>query len=312
MSLKPITRRDLTDKLGITEKLAADRCELDPVTVWKRETEFGTIEKIALCMEEGFVNHIYLCLPRGAEPPYRAFICLQGHSTGMHTSIAVDWKDETTPLQIEGDRDFAIGCMQRGIAAVCLEQRAMGENSTDPNRYPACHQPAVTAILAGKTLVGDRVYDVDRVIDYLYDRGDFDPDHIGVMGNSGGGTTAMYAGAALPRLTHVMPSCSFCTYQASIIPIRHCICNYIPGLLDLGENADILALIAPRPLVIVNGREDDIFPLDAAQYEFTRLHARYQELGAGENCVHVIGDGGHRFYAEPAWNAMLPLWNRGQ
>mgnify|MGYP003299136293 CR=1 FL=1 len=86
--------------------------------------------------------------------------------------------------------------------------------------------------------------------------------------------------------------------------------TFIPGLLDLGENADILALIAPRPLVIVNGREDDIFPLDAAQYEFTRLHARYQELGAGENCVHVIGDGGHRFYAEPAWNAMLPLWNR--
>ena len=171
MSLKNITRRALTDKLGITEKLAADRCELDPVTIWKRETEFGTIEKIALCMEEDFVNHIYLCLPHGAKPPYRAFICLQGHSTGMHTSIAVDWKDEITPLQIEGDRDFAIGCMQRGIVAVCLEQRAMGENSTDPNHYPSCHQPAVTAILAGKTLVGERVYDVDRVIDYLYDRG---------------------------------------------------------------------------------------------------------------------------------------------
>ena len=68
MSLKNITRRDLTDKLGITEKLSVDRCELDPVSIWKRETEFGTIEKIALCMEEDFVNHIYLCLPHGAVP----------------------------------------------------------------------------------------------------------------------------------------------------------------------------------------------------------------------------------------------------
>ena len=310
MSLQAVSRRALTDKLGITEKLAADRCGLDPVSVWKRETEYGTIEKVALRMEEDFVNHIYLCLPHGMTPPYRAFICLQGHSTGMHTSIAVDWKDEITPLAVDGDRDFAIGCMKRGIAAVCLEQRAMGENSTDPDHHPSCHQPAMTAILAGKTLIGDRVYDVDRVIDYLYERGDFDPFHLGVMGNSGGGTTSMYAGAILTRLTHVMPSCAFCSYQASIIPIRHCVCNYIPDLLSLGENADILTLIAPRPLVIVSGREDRIFPLDAAQYEFARLHARYQELGVGEHCVHVIGEGGHQFYADAAWNAMLPLWNK--
>lgn len=309
MTIKNITRRDLTDKLGITEKLTADRCELNPVSIWKRETEYGTIEKIALSMEEDFVNHIYLCLPYSARPPYRSFICLQGHSTGMHTSIGVTWQDETVPLAIEGDRDFAIGCMKRGIAAVCLEQRAMGENSTDPDHRPGCLQPAVVAILKGKTLLGDRVYDVDRVIDYLYERGDFDTARIGVMGNSGGGTTSMYAGAVLPRLTHVMPSCAFCTYEASIVSIHHCICNYIPDLLNLGENADILALVAPRPLVIVSGREDDIFPIAGAQYEFARLHAYYQQSGAGENCRHVIGEGGHRFYADAAWDAMLPLFD---
>lgn len=309
MAIKKVLRKDLTDKLGITERLAGPRCDLAPKSLWKRECEYGTIEKISLQMEEDFTNYIYLCLPKDMPAPYRAFICLQGHSTGMHTSIAVDWHDEVTPIPVEGDRDFAIGCMKRGIAAICLEQRAMGVHSENVNQEPGCLWPSgLNTLLHGRTMVGDRVFDVDRVIDYMAERGDFDMTHVGVMGNSGGGTTSIYAGATLTRLTHVMPSCAFSTYQASIMSIRHCICNYIPGLLELGEVADILSLTAPRNLVLVCGRFDPIFPLADAQKEFERLHAFYEEQGAGGKCHMVIGEGDHRFYADDAWKVMLPLW----
>ncbi len=301
-------RRELTDLLGIAELMTAERCALEPRSLWKRENEFGTIEKITVHSEPGVENRIYLCLPREVKPPYRAFICVQGHSTGMHTSIAVDWHDETTPIPIEGDRDFAIGCMKRGIPAVCLEQRYMGENSTDPDHKPACYEPAMCALLRGRTALGERVFDVDRVIDYLASRGDFDLSRIGIMGNSGGGTTSMFSGAILPRLTHVMPSCSFSSFAESIGAMHHCACNYIPGLLCYGESAEVLGLIAPRPLVVVNGRLDDIFPLAPAQRQFARLQEIYAAAGAKDNCKHVLGDGGHRFYAEPAWDAMLPFW----
>ena len=69
----------------------------------------------------------YLCVPKTTPPPYTAFICLQGHTTGMHNSIAVAYEDEAKPIVAEGDRDFGLGCMARGIVALCIEQRSFGE-----------------------------------------------------------------------------------------------------------------------------------------------------------------------------------------
>lgn len=302
-------RAELKDLLGITDTLSAPRVPLNPVSIWKKDFADGSVEKIRLTMEDGFDNHIYLCLPHHFEKPYKTFICLQGHSTGMHVSIGVDWKDETSPHTDDGDRDFAIGCMKRGIAAICLEQRAMGENSTNEQHYPACLVPAMQLLLYGRTLLGQRIFDVSRVVDFMRERGDFDMSHVGLMGNSGGGTTTMFAAAVLPEITHAMPSCSFSSFKASIGSIHHCSCNFVPGLSNYGESADVLGLIAPRPLVVVNGRFDPIFPLAAAQEQFARLKEIYASLNAEENCQHVIGEGEHRFYAEDAWKIMLPLWN---
>jgi hypothetical protein len=87
----------------------------------------------------------------------------------------------------------------------------------------------------------------------------------------------------------------------------HCVCNYVPGLLPVAEMGDIAGLIAPKPLVIVSGREDGIFPLHAAESEFERVRDIYQTMGASDRCHHVIGDGGHRFYANEAWTVMQAL-----
>ena len=203
------SRRELIDLLGITGLLNGERCPLNPRSLWKRENELGTIEKIAFDSEPGVETLLYVCIPHGVKPPYHAFICMQGHTTGMHMSIAVDWRDETKSSPQIRDRDFAIGCMKRGIPAVCLEQRYMGEHSTDPEHQPACYEPAMRALMRGSTALGERVFDVDRTIDWMASRGDFDMTQIGIMGNSGGGTTSLFAGAVLPRLTLSCPRVRF-------------------------------------------------------------------------------------------------------
>ncbi len=301
-------RECLIDLLGIRARLSNPRCSLDPQTVWERRNEYGSITKMTLQMEPGFRNQIYICIPDNVKPPYQAFLCIQGHTTGMHQSIAVDYDTESVPYSDVPDDDFAIGCMKRGIPAVCLEQRAMGVNSTNADHYPSCYIPVMQALLKGETLLAQRIFDVDRVIDYISSRGDFDISKLGIMGNSGGGTTTMFSGALLPRLTHIMPSCSFCTFKDSIHDLNHCSCNHIPKLMVYGESADVVGLIAPKPLVVVNGEKDTIFPIGAAKAQFKRLKDMYESVGAGEKCTHVIGPEGHRFYAEQAWKVMLKYW----
>ena len=137
-------------------------------------------------------------------------------------------------------------------------------------------------------------------------------DRIGLMGNSGGGTTTMFGAALLDRISYAIPSCYFNTFQASIMSINHCACNYVPGMLRYAEMSDVMGLFAPRKLVIVAGRDDDIFPLEATKASFAQLQQIYADAGAGESCSLVVGEGGHRFYADDAWPVMLAYMEEGR
>ena len=297
-------RRKLRRLVGDTPK---GKCDLRPRRLWMREDSLGTIEKIVFSSEPCADVPAYVCLPKNAAPPYTFFICLQGHSTGMHNSIAVQRDNETRPIRIERDRDFGLGCMRRGIAALCIEQRSFGERRERIQKQIAshgCHDATMHALMLGRTLIGERVYDVDRSIDYLAARGDVDMNSIGVMGNSGGGTISVFSAALLRRISFAMPSCYFSTFKDSIMSIYHCMDNYIPSLLKFAEMSDIMGLFAPKPVVIVAGKDDDIFPIQATRRAFRDLRRIYEACGAAKHCHLVVGSGGHRFYADDAWPVM--------
>lgn len=298
-------RRKLRQLAG---DMPRNRIPLNVKSIWKRAHSLGTIEKIVFSSEPCCDVPAYVCLPKDAKPPYIFMICLQGHSTGMHNSIAVRREDEKSHLDVKGDRDFALGCLKRGIAALCLEQRSFGERREQKQKQISphgCHDATMQAIMLGKTLIGERVYDVDRGIDYLASRGDVDMRRIGVMGNSGGGTISLFSAALLPRISLAMPSCYFCTFRESIMSIYHCADNYIPSLLKYAEMADVMGLFAPKPVVIVAGRQDTIFPIQGVRKAFSDLQKIYKACGAKKHCHLVVGDEGHRFYAEKAWPVMI-------
>lgn len=296
------------------DRLPAARAPLDVTRVWRREHPLGTIEKVVFGAEPGADVPAYVCVPAGARAPLRFVICLQGHTSGMHNSIGVAQDDELRPIDVEGARDLALGCMKNGLAALCIEQRSMGERAerqqARTNLYNPCHDAAMRALMLGRTLLGERVYDVDRAIDYLAARGDADLGAIGIMGNSGGGTVAIWAAALLERLSFAIASCCFSTFRDSIMSIYHCTDNYVPGLYPVADMPDVLGLFAPRPVVVVSGREDPIFPHVGTARAFEALRAIYAARGAADRCRWVVGDGGHRFYPAEAWPAALELLSR--
>ena len=299
-------RRKVRELLGIP---TGKRVPLNVRSLWKRDHALGVIEKIVFTSEAYSDVPAYWCIPKGVEPPYATMICVQGHTSGMHQSIAVQREYETKPMKVEGDREFGLGCMARGIAALCIEQRSFGERREQVQDHVSehgCHDATMHALMLGRTLLGERVFDIDRGIDYLYTRDDVDRKRIGVMGNSGGGTASLFSAATLLRLRFAMPSCYFCTFRDSVMSIYHCADNYVPGLLQYAEMSDVMGLFAPRPVVIVAGKEDGIFPIGGVRKSFRQLKAIYRAAGAERHCHLVVGDGGHRFYADQTWAKMLP------
>lgn len=239
----------------------------------------------------------------GKKPPL--MICLQGHGTGMHISMGRA-KYEPDEAKIKnGDRAFALGCLKRGFCALSIEQRNFGEKGGNPR--PTCHASSLVALLTGRTIIGGRVWDVMRAIDTVqYEYSDlFDREKIYSMGNSGGGTATLYAFATEKRIRGAIVSCAFCDFLSSIGEQNHCECNYIPNIRNYFDMADIAGIGSPKPLVIVSGRTDGIFPLDGAKKEFERLKKIY--YASSDNCVHVIGNEGHRFYENEAWSEFKKL-----
>jgi hypothetical protein len=101
--------------------------------------------------------------------------------------------------------------------------------------------------------------------------------------------------------------CSLCAYQNSIGDKDHCPDNYIPGVLRYFELGDLAGAIAPRPMVVVAGRQDLIFPIEGVRAAHAIVERIYEAVGAAGQCRLVVGEGGHRFYAAPSWPVFREL-----
>ena len=245
------------------------------------------------------------CIPKEIKDGSPVVICLQGHSTGMHRSLG-ETKYPSDSEKESGDRDFAMQAVRQGYIAIAIEQRCFGQCGGKENGDTNCQQSSLAALMLGRTTIGERVWDVSNLIDLVKD-GVF-PEakdrKICLTGNSGGGTATFYASCLDNRIDYVMPSCAVCTFDDSILNVPHCVCNYIPGIKLFFDMGDLGGLIAPRPLVVVAGEKDDIFPIGGTTQAFSEIKRFYKAAGAENKCRLVVGPGGHRYYADIAWGAM--------
>ncbi|GAB6099525.1 hypothetical protein JCM16358_14040 [Halanaerocella petrolearia] len=88
------------------------------------------------------------------------------------------------------------------------------------------------------------------------------------------------------------------TFKDSIMSIEHCIDNYIPGILRHAELADIIGMIAPRPLLIQSGEEDNIFPIKGTLTAYDQINQIYKLLDSEEKLGKDILPGGHEVSAD--------------
>lgn len=253
--------------------------------------------------QKGFFVPSHLLLPKNRTGKIPLVVCLQGHSPGMHVSLGREPYPSKTPIEIKGDRDFALQAVARGYAALAMEQRGFGELNFDPNKSYSCHMLTWQAAMMGKTLIGERLCDISGVLDAIGRGFDcIDMTRIGSMGNSGGGTSSFFAACVDERIKVCMPSSAFCSFVDAWGSIHHCDCGYVHGLLTYMEMHDMAAMIAPRPLIAVNGIHDPIQPFESAKAAFEKVKDIYSVAGAPDACAMVVGPEGHRFYADLAWD----------
>lgn len=296
-------RAELARVLGLT-----GRARVPVVTeqVGVKDCGLYLEEKYALDVGDEVLAPIYVLVPK-REPPFQTILVFHGHDPSVQAILGHYEDKETEDENRAHDNNYAQLLAEAGYLVCAVEQRGFGERLTNqtmsgPFRR-SCRHLAFEYMLQGRTLLGERVWDGMCALNYLQTRADSASNGFGCTGHSGGGTTALFLTALDTRIHAAVVSGYFCSFRDSILGMEHCECNYVPGILELGEMGDIAALVAPRALGIVNGAQDPIFPVGATRVQYETVKRAYDLHQRAEACTLYIHPGAHRydFASSRAW-----------
>jgi len=265
-------RRRLLNTLGLDP--LPPRTPLNASLKGRIEKQDYLIEKIAFESRPGHVVAALLYLPKGLGAPAPAIISAIGHwSYG---------KSSEKP-QLRG-----IGLAKHGYAVLAIEGVYAGE------RHITGNNEGFEPFVAGGAIVGHEVWDIMRGVDYLETRADIDATRLGITGASGGGLQTFYAGAVDERFDAVMPAVALWPMSELAVNFYYSGDNWVPGISRLGGMSSLIAITAPRPMLVMNV-DADYATSYACEQIVNAARPFYGVLGAGTRLMQTIEPGGHDY-----------------
>jgi cephalosporin-C deacetylase-like acetyl esterase len=257
---RPELRRQLLEMLGLDP--LPKRTPLKAQIIGKLEREAYRIEKVVFQSSPGLYVTGNFYVPKGSGKRLATILYLCGHSPH--------------PLGAKFHyQDRAIWFASHGFPCLVLDTLEFAEvagihhGTHDLNMW--------NWFSLGYTPAGVEVWNAIRALDYLETRPEVDAKRIGLTGISGGGAMTWYTAAVDERIAAAAPVCSTFTWGSQAehwVARGQCDCIYYNNTY-VWDFPVIGALIAPRPLLILSGQKDTIFPPDGYHEVFQRAKKVY-------------------------------------
>jgi dienelactone hydrolase len=282
-----------------------EKTPLNPRVTRVVERDTYKIENVIFESRPGFLVTANLYVPKGRRFPLPGVVGSCGHSVNGKA--------------IETYQSFAQGLARLGYVVLLFDPIGQGERMqyVDANWKPlrgtgtAEHNYAgIQQVLVDERFWAWRAWDGIRALDYLIAREEVDEKHLGITGNSGGGTMTTWLCGVEERWTMAAPSCFVTEFRRNMENELGADIEQIPpGALALGlDHEDFLAALAPKPVVIL-AKEKDYFDARGNEAAYQRLKKLYRLLGAEENIGYFIGPTYHG-YSQENREAMYRWFNR--
>ena len=264
--------------------------------------------------EPDIVATYYALIPKNLQRGERraAVICPHGHASAGRFSPAGRRDIPVVADRIETyNYDYAVKLAERGFVTFAPDARGFGQRRIQHKQendpwfvHGSCHELMIMGAPLGQPVAGMWTWDLMRLVDVIAKRPDVDAQRIGCAGLSGGGFQTLYLAALDPRIKAAVVSGYFYGVKDSLIRLAgNCDCNCVPNLWKYGELGDVGGLIAPRPLFIETGDQDNLngkLGLANVRSQVNQTRKVYRALGAADNLGHHIFPGAHRWCGEQA------------
>jgi dienelactone hydrolase len=215
----------------------------------------------------------------------------------------------------------------KGFIAIAIDGRYHGARAGASNDgLPAYQSAMLRAYRTGREhpFLYDTVWDVLRLIDYLETRADVDARRIGLTGISKGGMETYLAAAVDPRIAVAVPLIGVQSFRWALEhgawdsrawTLREAVVaaaqdaksgvdagfmrtfydRIAPGVRDRFDGPAMLPLIAPRPLLVINGDSDPRTPVAGVRECIAAAQREYEARNARDRLVlQLQPDAGHQ------------------
>lgn len=276
-------RRQLREMLGLDPWPA--KSDLKVTVTGTIEREDFRVEKLYYQSLPGLYVTANLYLPKNISGRVPAVLYLCGHAQVKIDNVSYGNKVHY--------HFHAVWFARHGYACLVLDSLQLGE-------IEGIHHGTYRYGMwwwnnRGYTPAGVEAWNCVRAIDYLQTRAEVDPERIGVTGRSGGGAYSWWIAAIDPRVKVAVPVAGITDLQNHVVDgcvEGHCDCMYFVNTY-LWDYPMVAALVAPRPLLIVNGDHDPIFPEDGVRRVYEAARRIYQLYNAEDKIGIFITKAAH-------------------
>jgi len=238
-----------------------------------------------------------------------AYLYVPDVATGRKLPVIVNphghwpWKKQEPTVQSR-----LIGQVLRGYLAMVVDSPGWSFEGDRPveRRWEGPHDD-LRLTLGSTNATGVYVWDLMRALDYLETRPEADMSRVGLTGASGGGLATMWAFAAEPRFTCAASVVYASSYEVN--PDNGCLCNHVPGSLQVGDRADVLAVRAPAPVLIIGAEEDEEFPAAGMRLSGDKLQRIWGLYGKAADAWTRMFAGGHD-YSRPMRETAMGFFDK--
>jgi dienelactone hydrolase len=201
------------------------------------------------------------------------------------------------------------GFVVLGIDAYCFGERN-GRGPGGPAEKGGAGELSASKfnLWVGRTLWGMMLRDDLMALDYLASRPEVDARQIGVTGMSMGATRSWWLMALDERIQTGVAVACLTRYQNLIeheMLRAHGIYYFVPKLLNYFDTEAVIALLAPRPALFMNGDQDGGSPPDGIRAIEKAVRPAYRLYGSEDSFQSFIYPGQGHVYTPEMWAKTL-------
>ena len=198
--------------------------------------------------------------------------------------------------------DYGHRMAKEGFVTFALDWFGFGERSDSdkpnwrmhPESKDWCDVYYLHATMLGMTPLSIYVTHGVAAVDFVCTLPQADPERLGVMGLSGGGTLAVWSTLFDSRLKATEVICYSDLFTAfGYRDINYCGMEIAPGLFKLVDVPDLEGLLAPAPLLMDIGVHDTCYKVDTAMICYRQLEKIYRAAGAADKLELDLFAGEH-------------------